>query len=137
MNCKFDNEVSLNEHAIPFFIREVNGVEYKYVFAHGNRRFQCRELESAMSDLDDCRLIYYLSQYNKKNKDYYAKFMGVFDIEEKQYFFMKIFFDNSAEKNWNTWLIPKEYTRRINDITRDFDVGNLGSSHIEKPVGFP
>ena len=120
MEYQFDNEVSLNDEAIPFMIRKVNGVEYKYVYAHGNQRFQCRELRNALSDRDSS-LLYSISQRNKRNKAYYAKFMGVFDIEEKRFFFMKIFFDNSTEKEWDTWLVPKEYTKRINAITHDFD----------------
>ena len=121
MNYQFDNEVTLNDQAIPFLVRKVNGVEYKYVYAHGNKRFQCRELKNALSELDSS-LIYSISQRNKKNKAYYGKFMGVFDIEGKRFFFMKIFFDTtSAEKEWETWLVPKEYTRRINAITHDFD----------------
>ena len=121
MDYQFDNEVTLNDQAIPFLIRKVNSMEYKYVYAYGTQRFQCRELKSVMSEFDS-KLSYSISQRNKKNKAYYAKFMGVFDIEEKRFFFMKIFFDTTtSEKEWETWLVPKEYTRRINDITHDFD----------------
>jgi len=121
MNYQFDNEVTLNDQAIPFMIRKVNGREYKYVYAYGNQRFQCKELRNMFSE-HDSSLLYSISQRNKKNKAYYAKFMGVFDIEGKRFFFMKIFFDTTiSEKEWDTWLIPREYTKRINVITHDFD----------------
>jgi hypothetical protein len=125
MNLQFDNEVTLNDEAIPFSILKKNGKEYFYVYAHGNKRFQCRELRSVMSELDS-NLTYSISQRNKKNKAYYGKFMVVFDIdvsetEKKRFYFMKIFFDNEKEREWATWLIPKEYTKRINRITHDFD----------------
>lgn len=120
MEYQFDNEITLNDQSIPFMIRKVNEIEYKYVYAHGNQRFQCRELKNALSELDSS-LLYSISQRNKKNKAYYGKFMGVFDIEEKRFFFIKIFFDTTTEKEWETWLVPKEYTTRINTITHDFD----------------
>lgn len=121
MHYQFDNEVVLNDEAIPFMIRKISGAEYKYIYAHGIQRFQCRELKNALSELDSS-LLYSISQRNKKNKAYYGKFMGFFDIEGKRFFFMKIFFDTTtSEKEWETWLVPKEYTRRINAITHDFD----------------
>jgi len=120
MNLQFDNEVTLSDEAIPFSILKKNGKEYFYVYAHGNKRFQCRELRSAMTELDS-NLTYSISQRNKKNKAYYAKFMGVFDIDKKIFYFMKIFFDNEEEREWATWLIPNEYTKQINRITHDFN----------------
>ena len=65
--------------------------------------------------------MYSISQRNKKNKSYYAKFMGKFEIEEKTFYLMKIFFKYNEEKEWDTWLIPREFTQRINDNRHDFD----------------
>ena len=120
MNYQFDNEVQLNNEAIPFTFVKVNGVEHRYVYSYGNNKFQCRELRKAMSE-NDSKLLYIISQRNKKNKAYYAKFVGTFIIEDKTFFLMKIFFDNEEEREWDKWLIPKEYTKRINRITHDFN----------------
>jgi len=123
MNYQFDNTVSLNDDAIPFHIIKKDGIEYYYVYAYGNKRFQCRLLKSAMSAVDSS-LLYSISQRNKINKTYYSKYIGSFTIEDKKFLFMKIFFDNEKEqeeKKWSTWLIPKEYAKRINIITHDFD----------------
>ena len=120
MNYQFDNEVTLNDEAIPFVVRKVNGIEEKYIYAYGNKKFQCPRLRNSISESDSA-LLYAMSQRNKKNKAYYGKFMGTFDIENKKYFFMKIFFNTNEEKEWATWLVPKEYTKRINAITHDFD----------------
>jgi hypothetical protein len=117
---QFDNEVTLNDHAIPFSIRKIDGKDYYYVYSYGNNRFQCERLKKAMSATDS-ELMYFVSQRNKKHKAYYAKFMGTLKIEETMYFYMKIFFDNNDEKEWANWLIPKKYTQRINIITHDGD----------------
>ena len=123
MNYQFDNTVTLNDEAIPFHIIKKDDTEYYYVYAHGNKKFQCRLLKRAMSAVDSS-LLYSMSQKNKINKTYYSKYNGSFTIENKKFLFMKIFFDNQKEqeeRKWNTWLIPKEYTERINMITHDFD----------------
>ena len=120
MNYQFDNEVQLNNEAIPFTVKEVNGKEYHFVYSYGNNRFQCRELRKTMFE-NDSKLLYEKCYKNKKNKAYYAKFVGTFIIEDKTFFLMKIFFDNEEEREWDKWLIPKEYTKRINRITHDIN----------------
>jgi hypothetical protein len=69
MKYQFDNTVTLNDDAIPFHIIKKNDTEYYYVYAYGNKRFQCRLLKSAMSAVDSS-LLYSISQRNKINKTY-------------------------------------------------------------------
>jgi hypothetical protein len=123
MNYQFDNTIILNDEAIPFKIIKKDNIEYYYIYAYGNKKFQCSVLRNTLS-IADSALLYSMSQKNKINKTYYAKYMGSFTIENKKFLLMKIFFDNQKEqeeKKWDTWLIPKEYTKRINIITHDFD----------------
>ena len=123
MDSRFDNTSILNDEAIPFYILEKDNTEYNYIYAYGNKKFQCSTLRNTLS-LADSALLYSMSQRNKINKTYYSKYMGSFTIENKKFLLMKIFFDNEKEqqdKKWSTWLIPKEYTKRINRITHDFD----------------
>jgi hypothetical protein len=120
MNYQFDNEVTINNEAIPFLIQKIDNVEYYYIYSYGNNRFQCKLLKKAMSERDS-NLLYSISQRNKKNKSYYGKFMGTFEIEDNKFLFMKIFFDNEKDREWDTWLVPKKLTKRINTITHDFD----------------
>ena len=115
---QFDNEVTLNNEAIPFIVRKEGVKEYHYIYGHGNNRFQCRELEKAVSQ-NDSKLLYHMSQRDKENGVYYGKFIRHFDIEEHRFFLMKIFYEN-GEKNWQHWAIPKVYCTRINSITHDF-----------------
>jgi hypothetical protein len=123
MNYQFDNTSILNDEAIPFYIMKKEDKEYYYIYAYGNKKFQCSVLRNTLS-IADSELLYSMSQKNKINKTYYSKFMGSFTIENKKFLLMKIFFDNEKEqkeKKWSTWLIPKEYNQRINRITHDFD----------------
>ena len=120
MQYQFDNTVTLNDQAIPFFVRKIDNKDYYYIYAHGVLRFQCPRLRKSVST-GESALMYAVSQRNKKNKSYYAKFMGKFEIEEKTFYLMKIFFKYNEEKEWDTWLIPREFTQRINAITYDFD----------------
>ena len=116
---QFDNEVTLNNEAIPFTIIKQDNKEYHYVYGYGNQRFQCRELKKAISQLDS-ELLYSISQRDKKNNSYYGKFIRHFDIEEHRFYLMKLFFTN-GDKLWNHWAIPEKYCKRINWITHDFD----------------
>lgn len=120
MSDQFNYEVTLNNEAIPYMVRIVNGEEYFYIYAYGNKKFQCPRLRNSMSERDSASF-YVISQRNKKNKAYYGKSKGDFIIENKKYFFMEILFNTNEEKEWATWLVPKEYTKRINAITHDFD----------------
>lgn len=120
MAYQFDNHVTLNDEAIPYTTQKIEGKEHRFIYSFGNNKFQCPELRKVIS-LEESKLLYEISQRKKKNGAYYAKFNGHFDIEGKRFFLMKIFFENAEEREWDTWLIPKEYTERINKITHDFN----------------
>ena len=117
---QFDNEVQLNDEAIPFFVRRKNQREYHYVYARGNGKFQCRELEKAICS-EDSSLLNTIAQRGKTNGASYGKFVRHFDIEGHRFFLMELLFKDGANGEWKQWAIPKKYCQRINSIRPDFD----------------
>tara|TARA_A100001015_G_C14885761_1_gene670368 strand:+ start:347 stop:724 length:378 start_codon:yes stop_codon:yes gene_type:complete len=116
---QFDNEAIINGESIPFLIRTVDNKTFFYVYAYGCNRFQCREKRTSISQ-EESDLLFSVSQRDKIYGTYYAKFLRHFDIGDKRFYLMKFFFKNGV-KRWQNWAIPREFSKRINWITFDYD----------------
>jgi hypothetical protein len=95
------NQFELTDSAIPFFIRKKGDEQFFYVFAFGNKRFQCRELKKAISQ-EDSDLLFHIAYREKQNGTYDGTRLGDFVIENKKYMLIKF----PSQENWKTWLVP-------------------------------
>ena len=91
----------VTDYAIPFFIRKKGDEQFFYVFAFGNKRFQCRKLEKAISQKDS-DLLFKIAYREKQNGTYCGTHLGDFVIENEKYMLINF----TSQQNWKTWAIP-------------------------------